>query len=184
MSFEFLHSSQNDSTNSAIQADPSAVPARFEADVLVVFLESDGLRGPVVEIDEATGGLLQQLYKQGEITGKRYECVPLYAPQGLACKQLLVVGIGSHDEVDAGVLYEASGAAARRLSGKPRATVGFLADGNWSNDQLEQAVAGATMGTSGQDLYRSEKHQTPFEKLSGYKLPWRLSSVGMLPVMA
>ena len=35
MSFEFLHSSQNDSTNSAIQADPSAVPARLEADVLV-----------------------------------------------------------------------------------------------------------------------------------------------------
>ena len=171
MSFEFLHSSQNDSTNSAIQADPSAVPARFEADVLVVFLESDGLRGPVVEIDEATGGLLQQLYKQGEITGKRYECVPLYAPQGLACKQLLVVGIGSHNEVDAGVLYEASGAAARRLSGKPRATVGFLADGNWSNDQLEQAVAGATMGTSGQDLYRSEKHQTPFEKTVWLQAP-------------
>ena len=96
MSFEFLHSSQNDFTNSAIQADPSAVPARLEADVLVVFFESDGLRGPIVEIDEATGGLLQELYKQGEITGKRYECVPLYVPQGLACKQLLVVGIGPH----------------------------------------------------------------------------------------
>ena len=115
MSFEFLHSSQNDSTNSAIQADPSAVPACLEADVLVVFFESDGLRGPIVEIDEATGGLLQELYKQGEITGKRYECVPLYVPQGLACKQLLVVGIGPRDEVDAGVLYEASGAAARRF---------------------------------------------------------------------
>jgi leucyl aminopeptidase len=171
MSFEFLHVSQNHSTNSPIQADPSAVPTRFEADVLVVFSESDGLRGPVVEIDKATGGLLKQLYKQGEITGKRYECVPLYAPRGLACKQLLVVGIGSHDEVDAGVLYEASGAAARRLSGKPRATVGFLADGNWSNDQLEQAVAGATMGTSGQDLYRSEKHQTPFEKTVWLQAP-------------
>ena len=53
MSFEFLHSSQNDSTNSAIQADPSAIPARLEADVLVVFFESDGLRGPIVEIDKA-----------------------------------------------------------------------------------------------------------------------------------
>ena len=171
MSFEFLHSSQNDSTNSAIQADPSAAPVRFEADVLVIFFESNGLRGPVVEIDEATGGLLQELYKQGEITGKRYECIPLYAPRGLACKQLLVVGIGSHNEVDAGVLYEASGTAARRLSCKPRATVGFLADGNWSNEQLEQAVAGATMGVSGQDLYRSEKHQTPFEKTVWLQAP-------------
>ena len=171
MSFEFLHSSQNDSINSAIQADPSAAPVRFEADVLVIFFESNGLRGPVVEIDEATGGLLQELYEQGEITGKRYECIPLYAPRGLACKQLLVVGIGSHNEVDAGVLYEASGTAARRLSCKPRATVGFLADGNWSNEQLEQAVAGATMGVSGQDLYRSEKHQTPFEKTVWLQAP-------------
>ena len=171
MSFEFLHSSQNDSTNPAIQADPSAAPVQFEADVLVIFFESNGLRGPVVEIDEATGGLLQELYKQGEITGKRYECIPLYAPRGLACKQLLVVGIGSHNEVDAGVLYEASGTAARRLSCKPRATVGFLADGNWSNEQLEQAVAGATMGVSGQDLYRSEKHQTPFEKTVWLQAP-------------
>lgn len=171
MPFEFLHCSQDKYTNSAIQADPSAVPAHFEADVLVIFFESDGIRGSLVELDEATGGLLQQLHEQGEITGKPYECVPLYTPRGLACKQLLVVGIGSHNEVDAGVLYEASGAAARQLSCKPRATVGFLADGNWSNDQLEQAVAGATMGTSGQDLYRSEKQQIPFEKTVWLQAP-------------
>jgi len=171
MPFEFLHCSQDKSTNSAIQADPSAVPAHFEADVLVIFFESDGIRGSLVELDEATGGLLQQLHQQGEITGKPYECVPLYTPPGLACKQLLVVGIGSHNQVNAGVLYEASGAAARQLSCKPRATVGFLADGNWSNDQLEQAVAGATMGTSGQDLYRSEKQQIPFEKTVWLQAP-------------
>lgn len=171
MPFEFLHCSQDKSTNSAIQADPSAVPTHFEADVLVIFFESDGIRGSLVELDEATGGLLQQLHQQGEITGKPYECVPLYTPPGLACKQLLVVGIGSHNQVNAGVLYEASGAAARQLSCKPRATVGFLADGNWSNDQLEQAVAGATMGTSGQDLYRSEKQQIPFEKTVWLQAP-------------
>ena len=171
MPFEFLHCSQDKSTNSAIQADPSAVPAHFEADVLVIFFESDGIRGSLVELDEATGGLLQQLHQQGEITGKPYECVSLYTPPGLACKQLLVVGIGSHNQVNAGVLYEASGAAARQLSCKPRATVGFLADGNWSNDQLEQAVAGATMGTSGQDLYRSEKQQIPFEKTVWLQAP-------------
>ena len=70
MPFEFLHCSQDKSTNSAIQADPSAVPAHFEADVLVIFFESDGIRGSLVELDEATGGLLQQLHQQGEITGK------------------------------------------------------------------------------------------------------------------
>ena len=64
MPFEFLHCSQDKSTNSAIQADPSAVPAHFEADVLVIFFESDGIRGSLVELDEATGGLLQQLHQQ------------------------------------------------------------------------------------------------------------------------
>ena len=165
MSSEFLNCTQTNSETSAITAEPSADPAHFKADALVVFLESDGLRGPLIEIDKSTGGLLQQLFQQGELTGKRYECISLYAPNGLACKQLLIVGIGSCEEVHAGVLYEASGAAARRLSGKPRATIGFLADGSWSNEELEQAVAGSIMGVAGQVLYRSEKYQTPFEKI-------------------
>ena len=171
MSSEFLNYTQTNSETSAISAEPSADPAHFKADALVIFLESDGLRGPLIEIDKSTGGLLQQLFQQGELTGKRYECISLYAPNGLACKQLLIVGIGSCEEVHAGVLYEASGAAARRLSGQPRATVGFLADGTWSNEKLEQAVAGSIMGVAGQDLYRSEKHQTPFEKTVWLQAP-------------
>ena len=171
MSSEFLNYTQTNSETSDISAEPSADPAHFKADALVVFLESDGLRGPLIEIDKSTGGLLQQLFQQGELTGKRYECISLYAPNGLACKQLLIVGIGSCKEVHAGVLYEASGAAARRLSGQPRATVGFLADGTWSNEKLEQAVAGSIMGVAGQDLYRSEKHQTPFEKTVWLQAP-------------
>ena len=84
MSSEFLNYTQTNSETSAISAEPSADPAHFKADALVVFLESDGLRGPLIEIDKSTGGLLQQLFQQGELTGKRYECIPLYAPNGLA----------------------------------------------------------------------------------------------------
>ncbi|MBT6643495.1 MAG: hypothetical protein HOB45_10170, partial [Planctomycetaceae bacterium] len=171
MSSEFLNYTQTDSATSAVHAEQSLNPARFEADALVVFLESDGLRGPLIEIDKSTDGLLQKIFQQGELKGKRYECISLYVPNGLACKQLLVVGIGPRDEVNAGVLYEAAGSAARRLSGKPRATIGFLADGTWSNEELEQAVAGSIMGVTGQDLYRSEKHQTPFEKTVWLQAP-------------
>ena len=50
MSSEFLNYTQTNSETSAISAEPSADPAHFKADALVVFLESDGLRGPLIEI--------------------------------------------------------------------------------------------------------------------------------------
>ena len=57
MSSEFLNYTQTNSETSDISAEPSADPAHFKADALVVFLESDGLRGPLIEIDKSTGGL-------------------------------------------------------------------------------------------------------------------------------
>ena len=47
MSSEFLNYTQTNSETSDISAEPSADPAHFKADALVVFLESDGLRGPL-----------------------------------------------------------------------------------------------------------------------------------------
>lgn len=163
MSTEFTTSLTANPSTASIRAEPSADPARFEADAVVVFLNSDGLgSGGAAELDRALGGLLGRLVEAGDLSGKCYECVPLPSPPGLACRRLLVVGIGPADEVDAGLLYRAAATAARQLSGRPRGCVGFLAEGRWSNDQLEQAVAGAAVGMVGQDLYRAEKKQHPF----------------------
>jgi len=163
MSSEFTVSVATNPDTAGIRAEPSADPARFAGDALVLFLSPGGVaRGGVAELDRATGGLLGRLAEAGELTGKRYESVPVLAPPGLACGQLLVVGIGPADEVDAGLLYRAAALAARQLSGRPRGLVGFLAEGCWTNDQLEQAVAGAAVGMVGQDLYRAEKKQHPF----------------------
>ncbi len=88
--------------------------------------------------------------------------MPILAAPGLKAGQLVVVGLGRRDEVDAGVLYRAAATASRHLAGRPRAKVVFVADGSWTTRQVEQAVAGAAVGMVGQDLYRAEKKRTRF----------------------
>ena len=146
-----------------IVAEPAARPESAAADALVLFLAEGGVGiGVAAEIDRATGGLLGRLAAAGELTGKRSECVPLLAAPGIAAGQLLVVGLGKREEIDAGVLYRAAATAARQLAGRPRAAVAFAADGGWTSRQLEQAVAGAAVGMVGQDLYRADRRRTRF----------------------
>jgi leucyl aminopeptidase len=146
-----------------IIAEPTARPETIAADALVVFIAEGAVgAGPAAAVDRATGGLLGRLAAAGELGGKRYECVSLLAAPGLAAGQLLVVGLGKREEVDAGVLYKAAATAARQLAGRPRAQVVFAADDSWTTRQVEQAVAGAAVGMIGQDLYRADRRRTPF----------------------
>jgi leucyl aminopeptidase len=147
----------------SIVAEATSRPAEIAADALVVFLAEGMLgSGPAAAIDRATGGLLGRLAAAGELAGKRCECVPVLSASGLAAGQLLVVGLGKREEVDAGVLYRAAATAARHLAARPRTKVAFAADDSWSPRQLEQAVAGAAVGMVGQDLYRADRRRTPF----------------------
>lgn len=162
MSHEFSHL-RTSGRAGGIVADQTARPETLEADAIVTFLTEGGVgSGAVAEIDAATGGLITRLILAGEITGKRLECVPLLAVPGLRAGQLVVVGLGKREEVDAGVLYHAAATAARHLAGRPRGKVAFVADGFWTTRQAEQAVAGAAVGMVGQDLYRAEKRRTRF----------------------
>jgi leucyl aminopeptidase len=162
MTHEFSHL-RSIGAAGGIVSESAGRPAAIEADAVVTFLTEGGIgSGAVAEIDKATGGLLSRLVSAGEITGKRFECVPLLAAPGLKAGQLVVVGIGKREEVDAGVLYHAAATAARHLAGRPRAKVAFIADGSWTTRQTEQAVAGAAVGMVGQDLYRTEKKRTRF----------------------
>jgi len=162
MTHEFSHLRTGGAAGGII-ADPAARPTAIEADAVVTFLTEGGVgSGAVAEIDATTGGLLSRLVSVGEITGKRYECVPILAAPGLKAGQIIVVGLGKREEVDAGVVYRAAATAARHLAGRPRAKVVFVADGSWTTRQTEQAVAGAAVGMVGQDLYRTEKKRTRF----------------------
>lgn len=157
MSREFLPAA------GAITCETSTPAQAVEAEALVVFMTEGGATaGATAEVDAATGGLLSRLATAGELTGRRYECVPLFAAPSLRVGQLVVVGLGRREDVTAGVVYRAAATAARHLAARPRGRVAFLADGSWTTKQVEQAVAGAAVGMVGQDLYRSERKRTPF----------------------
>jgi leucyl aminopeptidase len=150
-------------TAGLIEAAPALAPAAIDAEAIVVFLTEGGVGSAgIAAVDAATGGTLARLAAAGELAGRRYECVPVLAPAGLRAGQVLVVGLGRREEVDAGVVYRAAAAAARHLAGRPRSRVAFLADPAWSTAWLEQAVAGAAVGMVGQDLYRAEPKRTRF----------------------
>ncbi len=150
-------------TAGLIEAAPATPPAAIDAEAIVVFLTEGGVgSGGIAAVDAATGGTLARLAAAGELAGRRYECVPLLAPSGLQAGQVLVVGLGRREEIDAGVVYRAAATAARHLAGRPRSRVAFLADPTWSTAWLEQAVAGAAVGMVGQDLYRAEPKRTRF----------------------
>ena len=157
MSREFLPAT------GAVTCDPSTPAQSVEAEALVVFMAEGGVAaGTIAEVDAATGGLLGRLAAAGELTGRRYECVPLFSAPGLRGGQVVVVGLGRREDVTAGVVYRAAATAARHLAARPRGRVAFLADGSWTTKQVEQAVAGAAVGMVGQDLYRAERKRTPF----------------------
>ena len=146
-----------------IRAEPHASPTAVTADALVVFLAEGGVgAGAVAEVDRACGGLLARLAAAGDLSGKRYECVPLLGVQGVAAGQVLVAGLGKREAVDGGVLHRAAAAAARVLAARPRSKVVFAGESGWSTGEAEQAVAGAAAGMVGQDLYRAESRRTPF----------------------
>ena len=108
-----------------IVADPSARPESIAADAVVAFLTEGGVgSGAIADLDRALGGLVARLVGAGEITGKRFECVPILAPAGLKAGQLVVVGLGKREEVDAGTLFKAAATAARQLAGRPRSEIG------------------------------------------------------------
>ncbi len=154
-----------DKSHLGFRCEPSAHPESIRADALVVFVTEGTIGGAATGIDRATGALLSRLSSAGEITGKRYECVPILAPAGVAAGQIVVIGLGPlgpDGNTDLGTLYRAAATATRHLSTRPRETVVIVADPAWSSRHAEQAVAGAAMGMVGQDLHRTDKKRTRF----------------------
>jgi leucyl aminopeptidase len=141
------------------------------ADVLVLGLPADGPAGPIWDLaDKAAGGALGRLKNSGDLTGKKFEVTSLLGLSGLEYAQVLVVGLGPQQQIDAGVAYFAAAAGTKAAAAKPRGRVAFALAEAFPAAQREalliQAVAGAVVGCSGQDLYRQEKRlHEPGEQL-------------------
>ena len=138
----------------------------IEADAVVVSLyEDEAPSGAAAAIDQATGGAIARLIEAGEIKGEKLSTASILAPAGVKAAHVLVVGLGKKDRADRQLAFRAAASAAKKLSGKQRGKIAFCLAEGWSGDLVEAAVAGAIVGSQGQDLYRKEKNLTPCDEL-------------------
>ncbi|MGP1666137.1 MAG: leucyl aminopeptidase family protein, partial [Rhodanobacter sp.] len=70
-------------------------------------------------VDEATGGLIKRQTESGDITGKTGSCTVLYAPDGIAAKRVVVLGLGAQKSFDAARFQKVNHDAARALGKLP-----------------------------------------------------------------
>ncbi len=138
----------------------------IQADALVVGVhEGDKLAEVAAELDQTSDGMLTRLLETEEFTGKRNELISLHLPLGVRAPLVVIVGLGSPAELGSRAAYEAASTAARELSKRKRSRVAFAFDPAWPNDLFESAISGASVGCHGQDLYRAEKKQHPFDEV-------------------
>lgn len=140
--------------------------ASVNADAVVVGLsQTDSTAnlsiGPAQALDQATGGVLARLVESGELAGKRNEVTSILAPNGVSTSHVVVVGLGDAAELSQEVAFQAGGAAAKHLAGKPRDRVAYYLFADASAEQAAASVSGAIVGCQGQDLHRAEKKLTP-----------------------
>ncbi len=142
-------------------------PLETEADILVLGIQSQAeLSAAAQQVDEATGGAISRLIEQGEIETSRQSTSTLMGLPGISDKVLVVVGLGTPEQLNRETAYTAAAAAARTLASKPRQRVAyFLEEPDWPADVAAAGVAGALVGCVGQDLYRAKKSRHPFDQV-------------------
>ena len=126
-------------------------------DVLVIAISDQWRNSPlIIELDQATGGLLSKLIDSGAISTDPNQLTTLYSVLGVASSQLVVVGVGEHQNMAPMVASRAAGAAMKRVATIYRERVRF-AGFQGSPIAERAAICGAMAACVGQDLFRQEK---------------------------
>jgi len=134
--------------------------AALGTDALVsyVFEEADPVQGRISELDQATNGLLRNLAKSGELTGKTLEMTLIHAPAGLKAARLLLVGAGKREQFTNATLRKIAGAALRYLKARSVKQFAFLIRENNATEEFTQSIAeGALAANFEPDKYKTEK---------------------------
>jgi leucyl aminopeptidase len=134
--------------------------AALGTDALVsyVFEEADPVQGRISELDPAANGLLRNLAKSGELTGKNLEMTLIHAPAGLKAARLLLVGAGKREQFTGATLRKIAGAALRYLKARSVKQLAFLIRENSATEEFTQSIAeGALAANFESDKYKTEK---------------------------
>lgn len=144
-----------------------APSVEVSADWLVVPVTEPVEMSGLKSLDTALNGAITRLKDLGDLTGKFASTLALRGVTGLAASRLLLIGLGKPDELTAGRLDRALNTATRSISDKKDVRVAFAvpdgAIGSISPLQFATAaVAAALTGSTGQDLFRTERNRFPF----------------------
>ena len=128
--------------------------------------------GATGAVDRALGGLITELIKDGEITGKRGNNVLIHTPNGrygdFAPKRVLVTGLGKNSDFDLDGVREVAAMAANRLSSVAETATTIIHGagiGGLDTTDAARAVAeGSIIGTYDFDKYKTSS------KTSGARL--------------
>jgi leucyl aminopeptidase len=134
--------------------------AALGTDALVsyVFEEADPVQGRISELDQAVNGLLRNLAKSGELTGKTLEMTLIHAPAGLKAGRLLLVGAGKREQFTSATLRKIAGAALRFLKARSVKQFAFLIREHNATEEFTQSIAeGALAANFESDKYKTEK---------------------------
>jgi leucyl aminopeptidase len=137
----------------------------IESDALVtyVFENGDVAQGRAAELDKLAGGLLAQLSKSGELTGKTLETTLLHAPNGLKATRLLVIGAGKRDKFDSATLRKIAGVAVRYLKSRSIHKFVFVVrEGNATEESAQAIAEGILVGDFETDKYKTDKKNDKF----------------------
>jgi leucyl aminopeptidase len=133
-----------------------------EADALVVSVyegeRPDG--GILKELNERSGGLLDQIIGTDEMRGKTGDTVYIHQPGKIRAKRLLLIGAGKREDFSLETLVKCAGSAARLLRGKGARSIAFLRRSNLDLEPSAQAaVEGVLMGLFEPDAYRTSNKE-------------------------
>jgi len=102
-------------------------------------------------------GWLAELRASGEFTGKLYEAVTLYRPQGISAKRLIVIGGGKQGTFSPVELRRIAGVLVRSVRGKGVKSIALSLDQKYVSSGLTAAAAeGALLANWEPDRYKSE----------------------------
>ncbi len=135
--------------------------------IVIPFGENWKSRPQTQSLDQATNGWFSRAMESGEISTKPNKVTLLIEPAGVPARLLVIVGTGSEPANPSQVFFRAAGSAMRALATKPRKSVRFVGFGS-SPLEIRAAIAGAMVGSQGQDIYRTEKNTFPPDLIEWY----------------
>ena len=148
------------------------IAAREDAAIVVNLFEGVTHPGGATgAADDALGGAITDLIREGDITGKRGESTLIYSLGRLPAKRVVVAGLGKQSEFNADVARDVTAETARLLSSKGVASFSTILHGAGvgglgAAESAQAAAEGIGLGLYSFEKYKSDAKNSPVESVN------------------